>query len=88
MPIDKTPWTDDTVFTWGEHNGKRVADAPPEYLLWLSEQKWIVDWPGLHTWLKANEQRFIDARNEDHDPTRIGDSFQNYEDYLRDRRGY
>lgn len=87
MPIDRTPWTDDSVFPWGEHKGERIGDVDAVYLLWLYEQKWISSWPGLHTYLKANEARFIDSRNEDVDHTRI-DTFQTFEDYLRDRRGY
>lgn len=88
MPLDRTPWTDDTVFEWGDHKGSRIGDVDTRYLLWLYEQKWIRDWPGLFAYLEANKKRILAAREEEcDDPTRM-DTYSTFEDYLRDTRGY
>lgn len=82
MPIE--PWTDQTVMPWGVHKGKRLADLDASYLLWLWEQPWIKDWPGLHAYLKKNEDLLMDERREssnsyddDEDPR----SFEDYKNY-------
>ncbi len=29
--------TDDSIITFGKHKGQKLANVPPEYLLWLYE---------------------------------------------------
>lgn len=78
MPLDRTPWTDDTVMEWGPHKGARLGDVPPDYLLWLYEQPWIKDWPGLYAYLKENEATIVEQR-KDRD-AQLGD-IDSYDDY-------
>jgi hypothetical protein len=88
MPIDKTPWTDDTVMPWGPHKGTKLAKLPDEHVIWLSEQRWIRDWPGLLTWLRtAPVQQRISAHREKRaaDPT-VPDAYRTFDDYLKDWR--
>lgn len=32
-------YTDETILTWGKHSGKKLANIPANYLLWLFENK-------------------------------------------------
>lgn len=84
MPLDKTPWTDDTVLPWGKHQGVKLSEVPPTYLLWLYEQPWIREWPGLYSYLKRHEDVFIQERNESEE----GGHYTSYEDFQRDFRGF
>ena len=86
MPLDKTPWTDDTLMPWGAHESKRLGDVPPSYLLWLFERPWIKDWPGLYSYLKENEDALLQEKAEQ-DAAHPDDfeSYGDYEDYMRQR---
>ncbi len=88
MPLDRTPWTSETVMPWGEHEGTALDDVPPRYLMWLLEQRWIPDYPGLHAYLKANESIIHDQVGELEDEQGDVQGFATYEDYLKDYRGY
>lgn len=75
----------ESLMPWGEHKGKPLQSVPPDYLSWLLSQRWIVDWPDMHTYLKAlhlekSEARL--ARNDD-----IPAEFGTFQDYLDDVRG-
>lgn len=78
------PWTDATVMPWGVHKGSTLKDLPASYLLWLFEQVWIKDWPGLYLYLKAHEQQLMDERkahgglDDDEEGFRSYDDYQNY----------
>ena len=85
MPVDKTPWTDDTVMPWGAHEGKLLKDVPGNYLRWLFDQPWIREWPGLHTYLRRNQEKFGEPETT---PTEEPQGFASYDDYLRDYRGF
>jgi uncharacterized protein (DUF3820 family) len=30
--------TDESLMPWGKHKGEKMANVPPEYLLWRSEK--------------------------------------------------
>ena len=81
--------TDDTVLPWGEHKGKTLGDIPSNYLLWLLEQKWIADWPSLHTYLKQNKHVLEHEQRETHQAKFHGSDEDwtagSYDDYLRER---
>lgn len=86
MPINKTPWDDDTVMPWGKHEGTVMGEVPPDYLQWLFRQKWISDWPGLHAYLRKNEDAIseqADELNQDRADEREG--YESFEDYLNDQ---
>jgi len=85
MPIDKTPWSDDKVMPWGKHKGMKMSEIPPGYLLWLYEQPWIKDWPGLHAYLKKNEDLLMAERNEDDES---GGGYRSYDEFREDFRGF
>lgn len=76
-------WTDATLMPWGKHKGQKLSECPPSYLLWLYEQPWIKDWPGLYAYLKKNEDLLISEKNEgrnddDEDDLRSFDDYKNY----------
>ncbi len=86
MPLDKEPWTDGTKMPWGKHKGTQLEEVPADYLLWLSEQKWIASWPGLLAYLRKNmdiieEQALVmeEQRGE-------VEGYDSWEDYRRDIR--
>lgn len=84
MPLDKTPWTSDTVMKWGKHKGVRLEEVPSDYMLWLCGQKWIKDYPGLLTYLtkhKNQYQKEADEQRMDADEEGYG----SFEDYWGDR---
>lgn len=88
MPIDKQPWNDETVMPWGQHKGKKLSELPASYLLWLFEQRWIKDWPGLHAYLKKNEDLLMAEKRENQGSDsgmRSPDSMSSYDDYLEER---
>ena len=90
MPLDRTPWEDDTVMPWGKHKGTKLVDVPATYLLWLLEQKWIKDWPGLHDYLKRCEDDMLEETQgeREHGEAEDIDSIRSFEDYRRDYRGF
>lgn len=90
MPIDKTPWTDDTVMPWGEHKGTRLEDVPASYLLWLYEQSWCEPkWPGLYAYLQENEDTLLEQKqDEEPDDEAHEDGYTSYEDWRRDFHGF
>lgn len=89
MAIDKTPWTDETVMPWGQHEGTKLEHVPASYLLWIFEQPWIADWPGLHAYLKKHEKQLIQERGEPDDDDESGpQGFESFDDYLKDYRGF
>lgn len=88
MPLNKTPWTDDTVMPWGPHKGKKLRDLPGDHLQWLNEQRWIVDWPGLRSWLRTPAvqeriKRHLAAQSKD---DTVPDAYRSFDDYLKDWR--
>lgn len=85
MPV--APWTAETILPWGAHKGKQLKETPASYLLWLSEQRWIRDWPGLHAYLKTNENIFAKEKKEAQGKEDSRESIS-YDDYLRDYRGF
>ncbi len=84
MPLDRTPWTDETIMLWGIHKGKMMLNVPASYLDWLRDQPWIMTWPGLLVYLKNNKTR-IDKELEEEAPTGRGDDdgFDSFEDFER-----
>ncbi len=64
---------------WGDHKGTLMGQVPGEYLLWLFQQKWIKEWPALHTYLVDNQNAFIMETEED---SRV-EGFESLEDYMR-----
>jgi len=76
-----SPWTDQTLMPWGKHKGSKLVDIPPAYLLWLFEQTWIKDYPGLHAYLKKNEDLLMSEKNEDRSFSPDDDSFRDFDDY-------
>lgn len=87
MPLDKTPWTAETVFPWGEHKGTKVGDAPIGYLMWLFEQRWITEWPGLHAYLQTRKDELVQHRKDDPHAPGPNDN-TTYDDFLEDFRGF
>jgi len=86
MPIDKTPWSDDTIMPWGKHKGVRLEEVPGDYLYWLSQQKWIVEWPGLLAYLKKNASTIEEqAQDLEHERGDV-EGYDSYDDYRRDVR--
>ena len=88
MTLNKTPWTADTVMPWGEHEGTKLDDVPASYLLWLLQQRWLADWPGLYAYIKANEDTLHEQHGGDEDAKGEVEGYSSYEDYLKDYRGY
>ena len=86
MPLNKTPWSSDTVMPWGEHKGTAMDAVPADYLHWLLNQKWIPDYPGLHAYLKRNSKD-INEQYQDLEATKGEmEGYDSYEDYQRDIR--
>jgi uncharacterized protein (DUF3820 family) len=54
MPTTVQKWQDDTVMPFGEHEGKRLAEVPDDYLFWLWDQTWVkAKFPGLYLYVEA-----------------------------------
>lgn len=88
MPLDKTPWTDETIIEWGDHKGKAMKDVPATYKAWLLEQKhWIADWPGLNYYLRKNQHTIIAEAEKSLEAQGNKEGYDSYEDYRRDVRG-
>ena len=87
--MSQTPWTDDTIMPWGNFKGTAMRDVPDVYKLWLLQQRWLPDWPGLFSYLKSIESG-LRAAAKDLSPSadQQPDDLQGYEDYLRDYRGF
>ena len=45
---------DNTIITFGVHKGKKLANVPPKYLLWLDQQPWLN--AGLKAYIKDNRE--------------------------------
>jgi len=85
MRKDSTPWTDETLMPWGEHEGTRLADIPASYLAWFMDQDWARDWPQLHNYCQLNETR-IEAEIKENRPDEDEDGeFTTYQDFLNQR---
>lgn len=85
MPVDKTPWTNDTIMPWGEHKGSALKDIPVNYLAWLLEQKhWIADYPGLNHYLRKNHDKIVKDAEETYIDQGEKEGYDSYEDYRRD----
>lgn len=74
-------WTDKTKMPWGKHKGEFLGLLPPDYLLWLFEQPWIQDWPGLHLYLKAHEDQIMAEKTENAGHEDDDDGFKSFDDY-------
>lgn len=72
---------DTTRMPWGKHKGKQLKEIPAAYLLYLYEQTWIKDWPGLHAYLKKNEDLLMKEKVENDDRRYDEEGFQSYDDY-------
>lgn len=79
--MPEAPWTDKTLMPWGQHKGKKLGEIPPAYLLWLYEQTWIKDWPGLYAYLKKNEDLLMSERNEERADGGEEDEMRTFDDY-------
>ncbi len=75
------PWTDSTVMPFGKHKGAKLSDVPASYLLWLFEQTWIKDWPGLYAYLKKNENLLMSEKSSSGERDEPDDGGRTYEDY-------
>lgn len=85
MPLDKTPWTDETIMPWGDHEGVKLKDVPASYKAWLLEQKhWIADWPGLNHYLRKNQHTIIKEAEKSIAAEGPKEGYDSYEDYKRD----
>jgi len=85
MPIDKTPWTDDTVMPWGDHEGTKLREVPKAYLAWLFAQSWISSWPGLHSYLKSHADELRSTSDgEDSGP----EGYSSYQEFRDDLFGF
>lgn len=84
--ISREPWTDDTVLPWGKHKGLRMEDVPADYLLWLMEQKWLSDWPGLHAYIRKNADTIYEQAEDLEDKRGDVEGFDSWEDYKRSVR--
>ncbi len=79
--MPEAAWTDQSRMPWGKHKGEKLMDVPASYLLWLFEQTWIKDYPGLHAYLKKNEDLLMSEKNEDRSCSPDDDSFRDFDDY-------
>lgn len=89
MPLDKRPWTDETVMPWGPHKGLKLSEVPGTYLMWLSQQRWIHEWPGICFYLRSESvaARIEEARKANASQP-VKDTIDTFEDYLKDYRGF
>lgn len=78
------PWTDATIMPWGKHKGMKLGEVPADYLLWLFEQTWVRDYPGLHLYLKAHEVQLM-AEKQQEAPDDDDGGFRSFEDYKNHR---
>lgn len=39
---------------FGKHKGQDMENVPASYLLWLSEQDWISQWPDVKGYIDKN----------------------------------
>ena len=46
--------TDETIINFGKHRGKKIANVPADYLLWVEEQPWCSK--GLKKYIEDNKQ--------------------------------
>ena len=47
---------DNSVMPFGAHKGKKFANIPAKYFLWLEQQSWIK--PDLREYIEANAEVF------------------------------
>lgn len=66
---------------FGIHKGKRMTDVPEEYLLWLHEQPWVRDWPGLYAYLKI----ILPALQENVEESHGEGDMTTWDDYMETR---
>lgn len=83
-----TEWNDETPMPWGEHKGEKLEDVPAAYFLWLLEQPWISDWRDLHRYIKKNEDVIRQQVSESEDIKGDVDGFNDFDDYVKDYRGF
>jgi hypothetical protein len=91
VAIPRGEWTDETVMPWGKHKGTKLEDIPAGYFLWLMEQPWLPDWPGLNTYIKKNADALYQQAEEEDDAKGSvddDDGYRNYEDFKRDFHGF
>ena len=87
MPVDKTPWTDETIMPWGDHRGLLLKDVPASYKAWLLEQRhWLPDWPGLDSYLQRHKDEILKEAEGTFSETGEKEGYDDYEDYRRDTR--
>lgn len=51
-----TPLTDEDLFPFGAHKGKKMKDVSASYLDWLRGQKWLSDWPQVADYIERNKK--------------------------------
>ena len=61
--------TDSSSFPFGKYKGRKMKEVPAAYLDWLSDQRWLSEWPGVKAYIAANRkyinQELADKRYED-----------------------
>lgn len=62
-----------------------MGRVPPDYLLWLLRQDWIVSWPDLRAYLVSREGELLELEKEQAPPDG-GEGFTSLDDYLRHGR--
>ena len=55
------PLTDESIFPFGVHKGKRMADVPPQYYDWFRGQAWSSKWPRIMQYIDEHAKRINDA---------------------------
>lgn len=48
------PLTDESLMPFGKHKGTKMINVPASYLLWLSKQEWIEEWPAVLDYIEDN----------------------------------
>lgn len=83
----KPPLTDECPFPFGKHKDTKMKDVPSDYLHWLMEQPWIIDWPQVNQYLALNATRIYKEIDDEQGTYEEGyEGYRDYEDYQRDIR--
>ncbi len=83
MPLDKEPWTEDTIMPWGKHKGVPLGEVDPEYLIWYFGKSWAKDWPGLYAYVKENEDAILQDAHVERDE--VEGDMETWDDYMDTR---
>ncbi len=80
MPLNKEPWTDDTIMPWGRHKGVPLGEVEAGYLVWYFGKSWAKDWPGLYAYVKDNEERLLSEVGDDRRD--VEGEMETWDDYM------